>query len=120
MRALSPRWSATRTCTPRDHALHRISARLTEDGRRFARRYVERAFSEETASLLGERAALWVTNEFQHSGLKDAPKEVAAARRPSRGPYYVVQSCSTSARRTDDDGHFFRTGLREAAGHEQR
>ena len=38
--------------------------------------YVERAFSEATASLLGERAALWITNEFQHSGLKDEPAVV--------------------------------------------
>jgi len=38
--------------------------------------YVERAFSEATAALLGERAALWITNEFQHSGLKDEPAVV--------------------------------------------
>ena len=38
--------------------------------------YVERAFSEATAALLGERAALWITNEFQHSGLKDEPQAV--------------------------------------------
>jgi hypothetical protein len=35
--------------------------------------YVERAFSEATAKLLGGRARLWVTNEFQHSGLRDDP-----------------------------------------------
>ena len=38
--------------------------------------YVERAFSEATAALLGERAQLWVTNEFQHSGLRDEPATV--------------------------------------------
>eukprot|EP00316_Scyphosphaera_apsteinii_P008187 CAMPEP_0119301888 /NCGR_PEP_ID=MMETSP1333-20130426/3591_1 /TAXON_ID=418940 /ORGANISM="Scyphosphaera apsteinii, Strain RCC1455" /LENGTH=460 /DNA_ID=CAMNT_0007304095 /DNA_START=88 /DNA_END=1470 /DNA_ORIENTATION=- len=38
--------------------------------------YVERSFSEETASLLGERAQLWITNEFQHSGLRDEPAVV--------------------------------------------
>ena len=36
--------------------------------------YVERAFSEATARLLGGRAQLWITNEFQHSGLRDDPK----------------------------------------------
>jgi pimeloyl-ACP methyl ester carboxylesterase len=36
--------------------------------------YVERAFSEETADLLG--AKVWVTNEFQHSGLRDCPARV--------------------------------------------
>jgi len=35
--------------------------------------YVERAFSEQTAALLGGRARLWITNEFQHSGLRDDP-----------------------------------------------
>ena len=35
--------------------------------------YVERAFSEETAAMLGGRARLWITNEFQHSGLRDDP-----------------------------------------------
>ena len=43
--------------------------------------YVERAFSEETAAMLGgdgdgERAKLWITNEFQHSGLRDEPATV--------------------------------------------
>lgn len=38
--------------------------------------YVERAFSEETATMLGDRAHLWITNEFQHSGLGDEPKVV--------------------------------------------
>ena len=36
--------------------------------------YVERGFSEQTAQLLGGRARLWITNEFQHSGLRDDPK----------------------------------------------
>ena len=35
--------------------------------------YVERAFSEATARLMGDRASLWITNEFQHSGLRDDP-----------------------------------------------
>ncbi len=35
--------------------------------------YVERVFSEETAAMLGGRARLWITNEFQHSGLRDDP-----------------------------------------------
>ena len=35
--------------------------------------YVERAFSEATGALLGDRASLWITNEFQHSGLRDQP-----------------------------------------------
>lgn len=35
--------------------------------------YVERAFSEETAAMLGGKARLWITNEFQHSGLRDDP-----------------------------------------------
>ena len=35
--------------------------------------YVERAFSEATAAMLGGRARLWITNEFQHSGLRDDP-----------------------------------------------
>jgi pimeloyl-ACP methyl ester carboxylesterase len=41
--------------------------------------YVERAFSEATAAMLGETgrgAKLWVTNEFQHSGLRDQPETV--------------------------------------------
>jgi hypothetical protein len=33
--------------------------------------YVERDFSEATAAVLGPAAKLWVTNEFQHSGLRD-------------------------------------------------
>ena len=37
--------------------------------------YVERAFSERTAELLGgvPRVRTWVSNEFQHSGLRDQP-----------------------------------------------
>ena len=36
--------------------------------------YVERAFSERTVALLGDgRCRAWVTNEFQHSGLRDDP-----------------------------------------------
>ena len=40
--------------------------------------YVERTFSEETAELLGgeDYCKLWVTNEFQHSGLRDDPSRV--------------------------------------------
>ena len=40
--------------------------------------YVERAFSEGTANLLGGEDAckLWITNEFQHSGLRDQPSVV--------------------------------------------
>ena len=33
--------------------------------------YVEREFSEETAAILGPECKLWITNEFQHSGLRD-------------------------------------------------
>ncbi|KAJ1452370.1 prolyl aminopeptidase [Pelagophyceae sp. CCMP2097] len=33
--------------------------------------YVERTFSEAAAAVLGPAAKLWVTNEFQHSGLRD-------------------------------------------------
>ena len=39
--------------------------------------YVEREFSEDTAILLGEparpKAKLWITNEFQHNGLRVEP-----------------------------------------------
>ena len=42
--------------------------------------YVEREYSEGTARMLGPKgcstAKLWITNEFQHSGLRDQPKEV--------------------------------------------
>mmetsp|Transcript_153769 Transcript_153769/g.493063 ORF Transcript_153769/g.493063 Transcript_153769/m.493063 type:complete len:615 (-) Transcript_153769:11-1855(-) len=38
--------------------------------------YVERAFSEETADLLGPNCQVWVTNEFQHSGIRDDGKRV--------------------------------------------
>lgn len=40
--------------------------------------YVERTFSEETAELMGgeDYCKLWVTNEFQHSGLRDDPSRV--------------------------------------------
>jgi len=38
--------------------------------------FVELAFSEETASLLGEKCKIWVSNEFQHSGLKDGGAHV--------------------------------------------
>lgn len=40
--------------------------------------YVERFFSEETSELLGgeDYCKLWVTNEFQHSGLRDDPARV--------------------------------------------
>uniref|UniRef100_A0A7S1U6F3 AB hydrolase-1 domain-containing protein n=1 Tax=Phaeomonas parva TaxID=124430 RepID=A0A7S1U6F3_9STRA len=38
--------------------------------------YVERAFSEEVARLVGPECKLWVTNEFQHSGLRDEPARV--------------------------------------------
>ena len=38
--------------------------------------YVERGFSEDTARLLGDRCALWVTNEYQHSGLRDDGERV--------------------------------------------
>ena len=31
----------------------------------------QREFSEATAALLGDACAVWVTNEFQHSGLRD-------------------------------------------------
>eukprot|EP00613_Pedinella_sp_CCMP2098_P036626 CAMPEP_0171804216 /NCGR_PEP_ID=MMETSP0991-20121206/73949_1 /TAXON_ID=483369 /ORGANISM="non described non described, Strain CCMP2098" /LENGTH=258 /DNA_ID=CAMNT_0012416487 /DNA_START=134 /DNA_END=908 /DNA_ORIENTATION=- len=33
--------------------------------------YVERCFSEETARLLGDECKVWVTNEYQHGGLRD-------------------------------------------------
>ena len=38
---------------------------------------MERAFSEDTSRMLGadgRSASLWVTNEFQHSGLRDEPR----------------------------------------------
>ncbi len=38
--------------------------------------YVERAFSEAVGAMLGDRSQLWITNEFQHSGLRDAPATV--------------------------------------------
>ena len=38
--------------------------------------YVERAFSEATAAMLGPKARLWITNEFQHSGLRDDGERV--------------------------------------------
>jgi hypothetical protein len=38
--------------------------------------YVDRVFSEETAALLGDQMRIWVTNEFQHSGLSDDPARV--------------------------------------------
>ena len=40
--------------------------------------YVERTFSEETAEVLGgeDYCKMWVTNEFQHSGLRDDPTKV--------------------------------------------
>lgn len=33
--------------------------------------YVELAYSEEVADLLGKNCRVWVTNEFQHSGIRD-------------------------------------------------
>jgi len=33
--------------------------------------YVERVFSEDVVRLLGANCKVWVTNEFQHSGLRD-------------------------------------------------
>jgi hypothetical protein len=40
--------------------------------------YVERTFSEETAELLGgeDHCKMWISNEFQHSGLRDDPARV--------------------------------------------
>ncbi len=40
--------------------------------------YVERTFSEETAALLGgeDYCKMWITNEFQHSGIRDEPDRV--------------------------------------------
>ena len=42
--------------------------------------YVERDFSERTSRMLGPEgggtARLWITNEFQHSGLRDQPAVV--------------------------------------------
>jgi len=38
--------------------------------------YVERLFSEETVSLLGPNCRVWVTNEFQHSGIRDDGRRV--------------------------------------------
>lgn len=40
--------------------------------------YVERSFAEETAQLLGgeDFCKLWISNEFQHSGLRDCPARV--------------------------------------------
>ena len=47
--------------------------------------YVERAFSEETAAMLGGRARVWVTNEFQHSGLRDDPSVLERLLAMSKG-----------------------------------
>ena len=47
--------------------------------------YVERAFSEQTAALLGGHPSLWVTNEFQHSGLRDDPAVFERLLRMSKG-----------------------------------
>lgn len=47
--------------------------------------YVERHYSEQTAALLGERCKLWVTNEFQHSGLRDDPSIFGKLDAISRG-----------------------------------
>jgi len=38
--------------------------------------FVERALSEETANLLGEKCKVWVSNEFQHSALGDSGARV--------------------------------------------
>merc|ERR1712157_540936 len=38
--------------------------------------YVERAFSEETAALLGPNCRVWVTNEYQHSGVRDDGRRI--------------------------------------------
>eukprot|EP00958_Prasinococcus_capsulatus_P011371 scaffold1129_cov376-Prasinococcus_capsulatus_cf.AAC.3 len=35
--------------------------------------FVEREFSEATAKILGRNCKVWITNEFQHSGLRDDP-----------------------------------------------
>eukprot|EP00472_Partenskyella_glossopodia_P013492 CAMPEP_0197539204 /NCGR_PEP_ID=MMETSP1318-20131121/61941_1 /TAXON_ID=552666 /ORGANISM="Partenskyella glossopodia, Strain RCC365" /LENGTH=347 /DNA_ID=CAMNT_0043097847 /DNA_START=132 /DNA_END=1175 /DNA_ORIENTATION=- len=40
--------------------------------------YVERQFSEETAAILGDNCKLWITNEHQHSGLRDDGYHVLA------------------------------------------
>ena len=42
--------------------------------------YVERTFSEETAALLGgeDVCKMWITNEFQHSGLRDNPHHIVS------------------------------------------
>lgn len=33
--------------------------------------YVERTFSEQVVRLLGDKCAVWVTNEYMHSGIRD-------------------------------------------------
>eukprot|EP00929_Paragymnodinium_shiwhaense_P025404 TRINITY_DN15369_c0_g1_i7.p1 TRINITY_DN15369_c0_g1~~TRINITY_DN15369_c0_g1_i7.p1 ORF type:complete len:281 (+),score=50.16 TRINITY_DN15369_c0_g1_i7:588-1430(+) len=38
--------------------------------------FVERKFSEEVAELLGDRCKLWITNEYQHSGVHDGGDRV--------------------------------------------
>lgn len=38
--------------------------------------YVVRAFGEDTAKLLGPNCKVWVTNEFQHSGVRDDGRRV--------------------------------------------
>ncbi|KAG8466944.1 hypothetical protein KFE25_008323 [Diacronema lutheri] len=47
--------------------------------------YVERAFSERVAQLLGERCVIWVTNQFAHSGLRDDPTVFAKLLEMSKG-----------------------------------
>ena len=47
--------------------------------------YVERRFSEATAALLGPRCRCWITNEFQHSGLRDQPEVFSKLLAMSKG-----------------------------------
>lgn len=47
--------------------------------------YVERAYSERVVRLLGERASVWCTNEFAHSGLRDDPSVFTKLLEMSKG-----------------------------------
>lgn len=47
--------------------------------------YVEREFSERVARLLGDKCAVWVSNQFAHSGLRDDPTVFAKLLEMSKG-----------------------------------
>ena len=45
--------------------------------------------SQETSKLLGGSAALWITNEFQHSGLRDQPAVFEQLLKMSKGEVVI-------------------------------